>query len=82
MAKTAQAPSGMLLAAGSIAGPQTGELGVYTGRRWFVGARVLESLVEVCGCLEGQIESGRGCYAGLQTGVHVRRCMNMLLTPD
>ena len=82
MAKTAQAPSGMLLAAGSIAGPQTGELGVYTSRRWFVGARVLESLVEVCGCLESQTESGRGFYAGLQTGVHVRRCMNKLLTPD
>lgn len=53
----------MLLAPGSIAGPQTGELGVYAGCRWSVGTRVLESLVEVCGCLEGQsLERSVGLY--------------------
>ena len=81
MEETAQAPRGMLLAAGGIAGPQTGELGVYAGCRWFGGARTLESLVEVCGCLEGQVESGRGCWAVLQTGVHVKQCMNKLVIP-
>jgi hypothetical protein len=56
LAKTAQAPSGMLLAPGSCAGP-TRDLGIETGRQTIFGTKVLESVVESFSCSEKQAGS-------------------------